>query len=132
MSQVIPQVLKSLPPGDGPVVIDGSSSFWGLAHGPSIVLQLDRHGIEAVLPQGHVGLGTHRMHDGGPRRALLIVAVAESIPGFEKRPNLSMIAFGGELSLEELRSRVAEQTPLRSEAALAIFIEEDPEDVQQE
>ena len=141
VSEVIPGILKSLPPVDGPVVIDGSrvapgstwsSSFWGLAHGPSIVLQLERHGIEAVLPQGHVGLGTHRMHDGGPRRAGLIVAVAESIPGFEKRPNLSMIAFGGELSLEELRSRVAEQTPVRAEAALAIFIEEDAGDVQRE
>jgi hypothetical protein len=72
------------------------------------------------------------MYDGGPRRARLIVAFAESVPVVEKEPNLSMIAFGGELSLEELRSRVGEQTPLRSEAALAIFIEEDPEDVQQE
>jgi hypothetical protein len=62
----------------------------------------------------------------------LIVAFAESVPVVEKEPNLSMIAFGGELSLEELRTRAAEQTPLRSEAALAIFIEEDPEDVQQE
>src|SRR5215207_5631910 len=75
VSEVIPQVLKSLPPGDGPVVIDGSSSFWGLAHEPSIVLQLERHGIEAVLPQGRVGSGTHRMYDGGPRRARLIVAL---------------------------------------------------------
>jgi hypothetical protein len=132
VSEVIPEVLKPLPPGDGPVVIDGSSSFWGLAHEPSIVLQLERHGIDAVLPQGRGGSGTHRMHDGGPRRARLIVAFAESIPVFEKRPNLSMIAFGGELSLEELRSRVAEQTPIRAEAALAIFIEEDPGDVQRE
>jgi hypothetical protein len=72
------------------------------------------------------------MYDGGPRRARLIVAFAESIPVVEKQANLSMIAFGGELSLKEFRSRVAEQAPLRAEAALAIFIEEDPEDVQRE
>jgi hypothetical protein len=101
---------RDLPPGDGPVLLrcDGDESCVYLA---GLALWMERHGIKAQVerPFGVVGGGApHRVHDGGPVRALLHVAIDEGFYSRALSPEAELLAYGGDAPTPA-RARVAEQ-----------------------
>ncbi|HET6774177.1 MAG TPA: hypothetical protein VFH36_12740 [Acidimicrobiales bacterium] len=78
---IMPDIVEGLPPGDGPILVDTAWSFDASVHAASIVLQLDRRGIDGVFDQGSTAGGEHRgAYDAADVRARLVVAVGDDIP----------------------------------------------------
>lgn len=50
VNDLAPPVLAAVPPGEGEVVVRGIG-FLGLSYASGLVLQLERHGIDAVSPR---------------------------------------------------------------------------------
>jgi hypothetical protein len=142
LRDLMPGIVEGLPPGDGDVVVRGVA-FGGLSYAPSVVLQLERRGIEGRMPAGDDSVGTHRMHGGERPRARLVVVTDADIPAFEVRPSSALLAYSGDLPRDELRARVAaataqasdvagdswsaagsDETAVRSGSAVAVFIEQ--------
>jgi len=69
------QVLKNLPPGEGPVLIDITN---GGIVAPGIALALERAGIPArITPDSIVVYGENRLARGGPYRATIVPVVGD-------------------------------------------------------
>lgn len=69
------QVLKNLPPGEGPVLIDISN---GGIVAPGIALALERDGIPTrITPDASVVYGKERLARGGPYRATLVPVLGD-------------------------------------------------------
>lgn len=122
LRELVPDVVEALPPGDGVVVVDGGMTIDGLTYGPGLLLQLERRGVDARLPQGDIALGTHRQHEGGAGRGYLLVVVGARIPSMEATPGATLVAYGGDLTLDELRDDAAAGVTVPDHAATAVFL----------
>jgi hypothetical protein len=121
-AELVPAVVAGLPPGEGSVVIDGSPSFEGFGYVPTLVLGLERLGIDGRLPAGDTSAGEHRAADDGAHRAELVVAAGIDIARVEADPHLTMLTYSGDVGLGEVRARAAQQEPLPSGSAVAVFV----------
>jgi hypothetical protein len=119
---VVAPVVDGLPPGEGPVLVDGSSTFESAIYGPALLLQLERRGIDARMVEGDTAAGEHRMDEGGPRLAHLVVATAEAIPELAADPGATLLAYDGDLSMDDLRDQAAAQAPVPGGTTLAVFL----------
>jgi hypothetical protein len=115
-----------LPAGEGEVVVDGGGTFDGKAYAPALVLQLERRGVEGRLTEGDTGAGERRAYDGGEVRARLRVAIGSEIPYVETTRGTTLLAYQGDLSLEQVRAHAAKGTPIPAGAATAVFLAEPP------
>jgi hypothetical protein len=99
LSAVLPDVLDAIaeiPEGDGPVVIDGRTTFDAGAYAPALVLELERRGIDARLAGRPAVVGEHRAYDGGPRRAHLLIDTGERIAWTAARDDTRLVARDGD------------------------------------
>jgi hypothetical protein len=117
---VAPEVRAALPTGDGPVVVDGQTSWGGLVQGAGLVLALERAGVDARFPTV-TGAGSARTDDGGVARARLVVVTGDDVPAALEQPDLELVAFDGVMDLATLRSRVARGDVVPDDDALAVF-----------
>jgi hypothetical protein len=107
-----PLVVASVPPGDGEVVVQGIG-FLGLSYASGLVLQLERHGIDAGQPQGHPRRPDElHVYAGGRVRARFTVALDSDVVELAARPTLRLVAISGDLSLDELRAANAARKEL--------------------
>jgi hypothetical protein len=123
---IVPAVVEGLPAGEGEVVVDGGGTFDGKAYAPALVLQLERRGVEGRLTEGDTGAGERRAYDGGEVRARLRVAIGSEIPYVETTRGTTLLAYQGDLSLEQVRAHAAKGTPIPAGAATAVFLAEPP------
>lgn len=100
---LVPEVVDALPAEPGTVVVDGRRSVEGLILGPGLLLQLERRGIDARLPEGHESVGSHRAVGAQDDvDAWLSVRVYDQIADAESDPALTRVAYAGEVTLEEV------------------------------
>jgi hypothetical protein len=100
---LVPEVVDALPAEPGVVVVDGRRSIEGLIIAPGLLLQLERRGIDARLPGGDDPVGSHRV--AGPDddiEAELVVVVYDQIAEAEADPAMTMVAYDGEVTLDEV------------------------------
>lgn len=120
LGAVVPAVVDGLPPGRGDVVIDGHG-FEAVVYRAGLVLALERRGVDARMPAGEDATGAHRTAGDGQRRADLVVATAGTVAALASDPTATLVAYDGDLSLAELRARVAAGSGVPYGAALAVF-----------
>ncbi len=123
---VIAAVVDGLPPGEGAVLVEGPATFESATYSLGLVLQLERRGIDGRMVEGDSAAGEHRMDDGVPRRAHLVVATAEAIPGLAADPGATLLAYDGDVSMDDLRDHVAAQAPVPLGTTLAVFLRAAP------
>jgi hypothetical protein len=128
LAALVPGVVDGLPGGDGPVLVDGAMSFEANVLASGLLLQLERRGVDARLVAGDRSAGEHRMDDGPPRRAWLVVATGGEIPAVEAGPGSSLLAFDGDRSIEKLRADVAAGEEVPEGAAVAVILVERDDD----
>ena len=102
--ELVPPVLDAVPPGDGEVVVRGVG-FMGLSYAATLVLQLERHGIDA----GQILSGPRRPEElhayaGGPVRARLTVALNTDVVDLTASPTQRLVALAGDLDLDRIRA----------------------------
>jgi hypothetical protein len=121
---VVPDVIDGLPAGDGRVVVAGRGGFESLAYAPSLVLQLERRGVDARMPPGNEASGEHRDGDGdGPPRARLVVATGDEIAAVAADRHASLLAYAGAAPLDEmLEGPEAGRPPPAAGESLAVFL----------
>jgi hypothetical protein len=100
-----PQVLRSLPRGDGDVTLR-ATSFGSSFYLGGTLLGLERKGVTARVDES-VGwiYGAHRAHRTGRVRADLWVVTDRDVELFLRRPDLRLVAYDGTLPIPE-RARV--------------------------
>lgn len=126
LSALVPAVVDGLPEGDGAVLVDSRASFEAMVYRPSLVLQLERRGVDSRMPEGDAAAGDHRMYDGSRLRAHLVVTTAEEIPAYEARPDMTLLAYDGDRSIDELREDASQQRPVPYGSAVAVFLQDPP------
>jgi hypothetical protein len=94
-AEVLPEVEDALPAEDG-VVLIRPSSFGSMLFVPALLLGLERDDIAARIDPISAAVGDHRLYQGGPLRAELIVAVDEDITARLDDPTLELVAQWGE------------------------------------
>ncbi len=124
LTALVPGVVDGLPGGDGPVLVNGATSFDASVLASGLLLQLERRGVDARLVAGDRAAGEHRMDDGPPRRAWLVVATGGRIPVVEAAAGSSVLAFDGDRSIEELRDDVEAGDEVPDAAAVAVIMVE--------
>jgi hypothetical protein len=108
MRALVPQVVASLPAGDGDVIVEGTS-FTGSFYSSGLVLALERRHYPArVDPDVEVAFLAHRVHRRGKVRAMLSVATNDRFDEFASRPDLRLVAYSGRVSPRE-RTRLAQR-----------------------
>jgi hypothetical protein len=91
------QLLASLPPGKGAVLVRSEPSFGSKTYYPGIVLQLESHGIQARVPEGgQLAFGEHRVYHAGPLRAVLSVAADADFDRLRAQRGYQLLAQMGE------------------------------------
>ncbi len=86
-------VIAAYAGADGPVVVNEVLSVSGNGHARGLVLQMERHGIEARVPEHHaMYFSPERVYDGGPVAAHLVFATDDDIESLLDDPNLRLIA----------------------------------------
>jgi hypothetical protein len=104
VSELAPSVLAAVPPGDGEVVVQGIG-FLGVSYASGLVLNLERHGIDAGQPQSWPRRPEElHVYAGGPVRARFTVALDADVVELTARPTLRLVALSGEVELDELRA----------------------------
>jgi hypothetical protein len=121
---LVSDVVEGLPPGDGPVVVDGWG-FDGSVYGAAMVLQLERQGVDARMPAGDTAAGAHRMDDGGRTRAELVVTAGAAIPKLAASQDVTMLAFDGDMTVEEIRDEVGAGGTVADGVGAAVFLVEE-------
>jgi hypothetical protein len=124
LAALVPGVVDGLPGGDGPVLVDGAMSFDANVFASGLLLQLERRGVDARLLAGDRSAGEHRMDEGPPRRAWLVVATGGEIAEVEAGPRATLLAFDGDRSIEELRADVEAGVEVPETAAVAVILVE--------
>lgn len=110
--ELAPTVVAEVPPGEGEVVVQGIG-FLGLSYASGLVLQLERHGIDAGQRQRQPRRPEElHVFAGGPIRARLTLAFDSDIVDLAGRPTLRLVALSGDLSLDELRAANAARKEL--------------------
>lgn len=66
----------------------------------------------------HDGIG----YEDGPLRARLFVDVGADIPSGLDRPDLELIAYSGDLTLDEIIERVADSEPISQGSGVAVYL----------
>lgn len=123
MEAIVPGVVDGLPGGSGPVLVD-ATSFDGTVFASGVLLELERQGVDARLHAGNRAAGEHRMDEGPPRRAHLVVATGDQIPVVEAEERSSLLAFDADRSIDELRDDVESGDEVPDAAATAVFLVE--------
>jgi hypothetical protein len=101
MAAILPGVLDALPPGDGDVVVEGTT-FMASVYRTGVVAALERRGVEARVVED-VALGRHREHrDGDPVRATLRVVTDADVRPLVGDPAWELVAYDGTVPLDEL------------------------------
>jgi hypothetical protein len=104
VNELAPPVLAAVPAGDGEVVVRGIG-FLGLSYASGLVLQLERHGIDAGQPQSQRRRPEElHIYAGGPVRARFTVALDDDVAALTADPTQRLVALSGELDLDELRA----------------------------
>lgn len=102
LQTLTPQVLDALGDVDGPVLVEDRYSI-GVWFSRGLVLQLEKRGIEALVPPDRSAeFGKHRVYRGGPLAARLIVAQDDTIAKIATDRSLRRIAYWSSVSDEEL------------------------------
>jgi uncharacterized membrane protein len=105
---LIPSVVAALPPGDGDVIVRGSS-FSSTFYASGLVLALERrHLAPRVDPTVEVAFHQHRVHRKGKVREILTVATNDTFEAFVSRPDLRLVAYSGTVPPAE-RARLVER-----------------------
>lgn len=105
-ARLVPQVEAALPDRDGVVVVQ-SASFDGAGYANGLLLALERDGYDVRLPRGQEFAGKHRVYAGEPVRARLVATSDIGIADGLADPDLELIAYTGDISLDDLRARAA-------------------------
>ncbi len=85
-------VLDQLDGSDGPVLVS-DPLYSGAWYARGLVLQLEKHGIEAVVPPNRTyEAAEHRVYRGGPLAARLVVVDNAVVPVLQQREDLTLIA----------------------------------------
>jgi hypothetical protein len=101
MAAILPGVLDALPPGDGDVVVEGTT-FMASFYRTGVVAALERRGVEARVVED-AALGRHREHrDGDPVRATLRVVTDADVRPLVGDPAWELVAYDGTVPLDEL------------------------------
>jgi hypothetical protein len=121
--ELVGPVVDAVPPGDGEVVVRGVG-FMGLSYAATLVLQLERHGIDA----GQHLAGPRRpeelhVYAGGPVRARLTVALDNDVVDLTASPGQRLVALAGDLDPDRIRESNAASAELE-----ALIAEEGPVD----
>jgi hypothetical protein len=121
--ELVGPVVDAVPPGDGEVVVRGVG-FMGLSYAATLVLQLERHGIDA----GQRLAGPRRpeelhVYAGGPVRARLTVALDNDVVDLTASPGQRLVALAGDLDPDRIRESNAASAELE-----ALIAEEGPVD----
>jgi hypothetical protein len=106
--------------GDGQVVVDRAAmSIGSLQFSRGLVLQLDRHGIDARVPASRIRfLPESRNQTDGPVRARLVVATDEQIDDLLDDPDLRLLSIWSPVPLAE-RQRLQRRLDRLSHDVLA-------------
>jgi hypothetical protein len=105
-ARLLPQVEAALPDRDGVVVVE-SASFDGAGYANGLLVGLERDGYDVRLPRGQEFAGRNRVYAGEPVRASLVATTDIGIADGLADPNLELVAYTGDISLDELRARAA-------------------------
>ena len=98
----VPDIVRALPPGDGPVVLRAEERSALIYQG--VFLELERRGVDVRTegPKGIQGSGApHRVWRRGPVRAFVTVAVGEPVDKLLARRSDEVVAYWGTDTLEE-------------------------------
>lgn len=102
----------------GPVVLDEVPSLWMPNYSRGLVLQLERHGVEARVPTHRAMLFTdERVHDGGPVSARLLLATDADVPPLLRRPGLRVVARWTVAPPEEMQRAARERRAIEADVA---------------
>ncbi len=109
LGELTPAVLRAVGRGPGDVVLTDSATGSPFTRG--LVLQLERHGIEARVPPVRAELfGANRVHRKGHIRARLVVAANAEVAAAVKQPRLRLLARSDSISVQkqaEVAARLA-------------------------
>jgi hypothetical protein len=104
VNDLAPSVLAAVPPGEGEVVVRGIG-FLGLSYASGLVLQLERHGIDAGQPQSQPRRPEElHVSAGGRVRARFTVALDDDVVVLTADPTQRLVALSGDLDIDELRA----------------------------
>jgi hypothetical protein len=103
LAATAPDVVRSLPPGDGDVILrcDGDEGCIVLA---GLFLELEQRGLRPAADHAYGVVSSHaphRVHDGGPVRAVLHVAYGERFDRLFSDDDAELIAYEGPLPARE-------------------------------
>ncbi|QYG94001.1 hypothetical protein HC251_17200 [Iamia sp. SCSIO 61187] len=102
MAAITPPVVEAVEDVDEPVLVTDPFQA-GAWYARGLVLQLERRGIEAVVPpERRWEQSPHRIHDGGPVGATLVVVTDRSVADYLEDPDLELIVEWSDASPEEL------------------------------
>jgi hypothetical protein len=107
---VVPSVLAALP--DDAVVVVRSPEWLSAPFAVGVMLQLERHGIEALAPKSRRIFGEHRVRSGGPVDAILTVASDAAVDDVFVQRDQQLIAYSGPDSRQALERRVRRKAML--------------------
>jgi hypothetical protein len=104
VNDLAPPVLAVVPSGEGEVVVRGIG-FLGLSYASGLVLQLERHGIDAGQPQSQPRRPEELdVYAGGRVRARFTVALDDDVVVPTADPTQRLVALSGALDIDELRA----------------------------
>lgn len=114
MEVLTPQVLAALGDVDGPVLVS-DPFFSGTWYARGLVLQLEKHGIDArVPPERTYEAAEHRVHRGGPLAARLIVMRDASVAAADD-PGLRLVADWTSAGLDRVLAVEREVAAIRAD-----------------
>jgi hypothetical protein len=121
--ELVAPVVDAVPPGDGEVVVRGVG-FMGLSYAATLVLQLERHGIDSGQPlSGPRRPEELHVYAGGPVRARLTVALNNDVIDLTASPGQRLVALAGDLHPDRIRASNEASAELE-----ALMAEEGPVD----
>lgn len=121
--QLVPGIVDGLPAEPGTVVVDGRRSIEGLIVAPGLLLQLERRGIDARLPEGHESVGSHRaVGEQDDVDAQLVVVVYDQIAEAESDPAMTLVAYDGAVTLDEVVGETGDEGDVPLFTAVAVYL----------
>ncbi len=117
MEALTPQVLAALGDVDGPVLVSDpfASGTW---YARGLVLQLEKHGIDArVPPERTYEAAEHRVHRGEPLAARLVVMRDVSVATTANDPNLRLVADWSSVGLDQVAAAEREVAAVQADVA---------------
>jgi hypothetical protein len=104
VNELAPAALAAVPAGEGEVVVRGIG-FFGTSYASGLVLQLERHGIDAGQPPTSPRRPEElHVYAGGPVRARLTVAVDDDVVALTDDPTQRLVALSGRFDIDDLRA----------------------------